>query len=498
MSDTFSEVNWDSPKADESPSSPSRPSNTEIEIPQSPTVAPTNTDDTQDDSTTPLESSSKQEDPSEDLPEESAPVANLPLPSSSSAADDQPFSANPASSVLQTDLFINSLVSDPQKEQDGSQNAYISYLISTETNVPVFQNTFARVRRRFSDFYFLYSFLAAEYPACAVPPLPDKSRLEYIKGDRFGPEFTLKRAASLSRYLSRIASHPILRKSNTFVVFLESNDWNAHKRLVSSKIAAKVTAESSGVLDGLSDSLLNAFNKVSAPPPSEFVEAKEKMDKLDDNLVQVEKSFLRVIRRQGDIAGDFNDLSEQLVRLAGLEQNLEPQFCSFANGTAFLARSNQTLRDQIDGDYIVFLRDLQNYVTSMKVLLKIREQKQLDYEALGDYLQRAVAEKQGILSGGGSKNFFRARLEDVRGINHEASKHDRLRKLDSKIESLEHEVQDVKALTGTFQELALNEFQIFDNTKEKEMKNTLSGLADNHIHFYESLIQEWSALLKTQ
>lgn len=404
-------------------------------------------------------------------------------------------SATHTSGIADPGTFINSVVADPQKEQEG-QNAYISYSIVTETDSPVFQSNIVRVRRRFSDFHFLYTFLAAEYPACSVPPLPDKNRLEYIKGDRFAPEFTLKRAASLTRFLSRIAEHPILRKSPTFVVFLESNDWHAHKRQVSSKMVAKTMSESPGVLDGISESLLNAFNKVAAPPPSEFVEAKEKMDKLDDNLVQVERSFLRVTRRQGDLATDFTDLSEQLVRLAGLEKALEPQFCSFANGTAFLSRANQTLRDQIDGDYLVFLRDLQNYVMSMKALLKIREQKQLDFEALTYYLQRAEAEKQSIATGSGSKNFLRARLEDVRGIDHEASKHERLRKLDSKINGLEQEVENVKKVTDTFQELAINEFQIFDQIKEKEMKNTLSSLADNHIHFYESLIAEWSALLK--
>lgn len=410
--------------------------------------------------------------------------------SSSSAAASATSTSDPASSV-----YINSTVADPQKEQEG-QNAYISYLITTETNSPVFQSTLVRVRRRFSDFYFLFTALSSEYPACAVPPLPDKNRLEYIKGDRFAPEFTLKRATSLTRFISRIQEHPILRKSKSLIVFLESNDWNAHKRLVSAKLSTKTVAESTGVLDSFSESLLNAFNKVAAPPPSEFVEVKEKMDKLDDNLVQMEKSFLRVIRRQEDLSNDFNDLSEQLVRLAGLEKALEPQFCAFANGTAFLSHANHTLHDQIDGDYLVFLRDLQNYVSSMETLLKIQEQKQLDHEALTYYLQRAVAEKQSVASDTGSKNFFRARLEDVRGINHEVSKQERLRKLDAKIEGLQHEVGNTKVVTDTFQELAMNEFQIFDKTKETEMKGTLSSLADNHIHFYESLINEWSALLK--
>lgn len=65
------------------------------------------------------------------------------------------------------------------------------------------------VRRRFQDFAFLREHLAKAFPACIVPPIPDKHRLgsfsgpcsgcidadltEYIKGDRFAPDFIEKR-----------------------------------------------------------------------------------------------------------------------------------------------------------------------------------------------------------------------------------------------------------------------------------------------------------------
>lgn len=393
--------------------------------------------------------------------------------------------------------YINSVVSDPQKEQDGSQNAYISYLITTETNSPTFQSSHPKVRRRFSDFFFLYTFLFNEYPACAVPPLPDKSRLEYIKGDRFGPEFTLKRATSLNRFLTRISLHPILRKSDAYVYFLESNEWHAYRKSLAARhqtAIANGTMSGDGVLDNLSDSLLNAFSKVNTVN-DEFVEVKEKMDKLDENLIQVEKSLMRVVRRQGDLSHDLDDLSQQLIRLAGIETNLDKELVAFANGTAFMSRAYTTLRDQTDADYIVSLRDLQNYVTCIKALLKLREQKQLDQEALIDYLNKAVSEKQSIISGSGSKNFFRARIEDVRGIDHQNAKAERLKKLDIKIEHLTHEVENVKKSSETFHDLALNEIAIFENTKATEMKETLNSLADNHIEFYQSLINEWNSLL---
>lgn len=32
-----------------------------------------------------------------------------------------------------------------------------------------------------------------DFPACVVPPLPDKHRMEYVVGDRFSPEFIERR-----------------------------------------------------------------------------------------------------------------------------------------------------------------------------------------------------------------------------------------------------------------------------------------------------------------
>lgn len=388
-------------------------------------------------------------------------------------------------------IVINSTVSDPQKEQDGSQNAYISYLITTESNSPTFQSPLFRVRRRFSDFFFLFQMLYLEYPAVAVPPLPDKSRMEYIKGDRFGPEFTLKRAASLNRFLDRISHHPILKKTSIYLSFLESGDWNSYMRSLASR--HQQVLQENGMLEGISDSLLNAFAKVSKQD-DELLEVKERVVKLDDNLIQVEKAFTRVLRRQQDLSHDLEEFSQQLIKLAGLEGNLETDILAFASGTHNLSRGVATLKDQIDSDYIVSLKDMQNYVLSVKNLIRLREQKQLDFEALTDYLQKAKYEKNSIMSGGGS-NFLLSKIEDVRGVNHEAARSERLQKVESKIESLTQEVASVKETSETFQEMTLNEIAIFENNKEMEMKKTLSALADSHIAFYQNVISQWEALL---
>lgn len=389
-------------------------------------------------------------------------------------------------------IFIRCTVSDPQKEQDGTQNAYISYLITTQTNSPSFQEPVTRVRRRFSDFVYLYSSLISEFPASAVPPLPDKQRMEYIKGDRFGIEFTSKRATSLGRFLTRVSRHPALKRSRTFYTFLESSDWNAFKK--GRARASSSSLQEGGVLEGLSDSFLNAFSKVSNES-RELQEVKEKTDKLDDNLTNIEKAYTRIVRRQGDLTHDLEEFANQTMKLATLEQDLGQEFNEFSRGIQQYAQGLASLKEEIDSDYIVSLRDMSNYIQSLRGLIKHREQKQLDYEALTEYLNKATTDRNNLQAGGGS-NFLRNKVEDFRGVDHEQSRKDRLHKLEVKIDDLQREVSSAKVTSDAFEEFAINEVAIFDRIKHHEMKETLNTLADNNIAFYQDLINNLDQVSK--
>jgi len=86
------------------------------------------------------------------------------------------------------------------------------------------------VRRRFTDFVFLRQTLHREYPACAVPPLPEKNNMNYVRGGGFSTEFTQRRAWSLHRFIKRLTLHPVLRRATILILFLETTDWNAHMK----------------------------------------------------------------------------------------------------------------------------------------------------------------------------------------------------------------------------------------------------------------------------
>ena len=86
--------------------------------------------------------------------------------------------------------------------------------------------------RRYSDFAWLNGELAKEYPGCIVPPIPDK-----LAVGRFGDEFIESRRRALEKFLQRVAVHPELGNSPSFVVFLQAGEAGLNEAKNESKNA---------------------------------------------------------------------------------------------------------------------------------------------------------------------------------------------------------------------------------------------------------------------
>ncbi|TVY87352.1 Sorting nexin [Lachnellula willkommii] len=390
-------------------------------------------------------------------------------------------------------------VTSPLKENDGSKDAYVSYLVTTNTTFPSFQKPNTSVRRRFTDFVFLYKTLSKEYPACAVPPLPDKHKMEYVRGDRFGTDFTSRRANSLHRFLARLALHPVLRRSALLIIFLESSDWNATMKTRPQRGSSASEQGATGVFDNFTDTFINAFTKVHKPD-KRFIEVREKSDKLDEDLGHVEKIVARVARREGDLETDYKDLAEQFQKLIVLEPGVEQSVHAFAASVQDTSAGMKTLRDHTDQDYLGSLRDMQAYSTAVKNLLKAREQKQLDFEQLTEYLTKSTSDRDILATPGasttGTAGFIRSKIEDVRGVDHEQSRRERLRKLELRIEDLTGGVEEAKKTTEAFDEEVVREVADFERIKRIEFKTQFGGLADAHVDFYGKNIEIWESYVK--
>lgn len=381
---------------------------------------------------------------------------------------------------------------NPQKEAEGTKDMHISYLVMTQTNMPFFQKSKFAVRRRFSDFIYLYETLSMEFPTCCIPPLPDKHRMKYIKGDRFSTEFTMKRANSLERFLQRLSMHPKLHQSPHLCQFLESQDWNSYVRniiLYDKTHHVKIKS----VFEGFSDAFLNAFTKLNNPNII-FIDMKDKIDKLDYGLGHIEKLISKMIKQKMELESDYRAMAFLFKQLAVLEPSLSRELTMFSEAIENTETNLKILREYMDCVYLTFIHDLISYANTQKQLLKQRDQKQMDIEGLTEYLMKIKLEKEQIIQGTGFL-YLREKVESLTGIDHEQAKQDRLKKLEEKNERLEKEIEISKLESRAFDEETIHENSIFDKIKIKEIGESFETFANENINFYKQIMEIWEKII---
>ena len=386
-------------------------------------------------------------------------------------------------------------VSNPNREAVGSRESYISYLVTTHSTLPVFSRSDFKVRRRYNDFVFLHNALQQQYPACAVPPLPDRHASAYIKGGRFDGDFVNRRSKSRGRFLARCALHPQLKRATELHTFLESSEWNAYtKTHAHSHHARRATMDGgSSMIDGLTDTLMGAFTGL-AKADKRFLDIKERSDKLARDLGHIEKLVGKIIRRETDIEIDLEEMSHHFSQLADIEPELETEFKNFAAAMHTAAESFHGLKEDSDISFLTFLHDQIAYNGAIKNLLKARDQKQVDFEQLTEYQLKSTLERDQLASGYSSANFIQARMENFRGLNHEQVRKDKLKKAEVKVEDLQRETDAARLVSENFDDQVIREVEIFERTKAAESKQSMKHFAKANIDFYKKIIHDWEGL----
>ncbi|KAL2128240.1 hypothetical protein VTI74DRAFT_9463 [Chaetomium olivicolor] len=276
------------------------------------------------------------------------------------------------------------------------------------------------------------------------------------------------------------------------------------------------TSGSGGMFDSLTESIMNTFTKPHKPD-RRFIEVREKSNKLDEDLQHVEKVVARVARREADLETDLKDLAEQFQKLITLEPGVESAVHAFAASVEDTAAGLKRLKDHTDQDYLGSLRDMVAYSAALKNLLKAREQKQLDYEQLTEYLNKSTAERDSLaaaaggggshsgygggyggggFSVGGAGGFIRSKIEDVRGVDHEQARRDKQRKLELRIDELTRAVEGARNESEAFAEQVVKEVESFEWIKKVEVKRQFAGLVDAHVGFYDGVIETWERYVR--
>ncbi|KAI8372290.1 hypothetical protein EDC96DRAFT_64911 [Choanephora cucurbitarum] len=384
--------------------------------------------------------------------------------------------------VLNKKVFVT----DPRKETEQT-STFITYLV---------QSNRKQVRRRFQDFVWLHNVLYNHFPACFVPPLPDKHRLEYVKGDRFSTEFIEKRRISLERFIQRIARHPVLGRADFFIMFLESSEFND-----ASARASREGQET--MIDTIGDSLLNAFSKIRKPDPR-FVEMKERSDRMEENLDMLQKTLLRTTKRTQDLYQDYQEFTSSTRGLAQIEPSFEKDLAIFADGLEQYTTHLSKVATH-ESQWQIEVHDYMAYFHAIKDVLKLRDQKQLDFEELSDYLTATIDERANLvrgkkkssghgnlaMTGSSVANFITGKLNEVRGADTEKIKREKVLKLDERVRELQEAIEQTHQVTTAFSDQVRKEDAFFNQNRQVEIFDSLKSYTDAKVDFYRDSVQVW-------
>ncbi|KAH8917392.1 hypothetical protein BT69DRAFT_1269056 [Atractiella rhizophila] len=412
--------------------------------------------------------------------------------------ESQPQKADELVTKLKREGSLIVEVKDPVKELEGTKEMFVSYLVSSQTSLPHFSSTSSSIRRRFQDFVFLREHLSRDFPAAVVPPLPDKHRLEYITGDRFSPEFIERRRIDLELFLIRLSRHPELSRAKLLQSFLESTEWNVVMHQHLAHPPNNESPERSTILDNLSDTLLNAFTKVRKPD-ERFVEMKDGLDKFQECLTGVERYSNRGKNRAVDLSSDYEDFAQGIQGLGYLESGITEPLTKFENGLLDFSTHLRETASSSQEPFNHSLSSLLAYATAFSSVLKLRDQKQLDFEELSAYLSSLASERDrlagGHSAGLGITGYFKEKIETLRNGETELSRQMRIRKLDGKMKELEDAVTSAAETLEAFNTEVEKEHDVFQLAKRHEMKDLLGKYAEGQIEMYRKSIDDWDKII---
>ncbi|CAI4036379.1 hypothetical protein SMKI_15G2210 [Saccharomyces mikatae IFO 1815] len=404
------------------------------------------------------------------------------------------------SKVLSTEkpVAFNVEVKDPVKVGELT-SIHVEYTVISES--PLLELKYAQVSRRYRDFRWLYRQLQNNHWGRVIPPPPEKQSVGSFKQD-----FIENRRFQMDTMLKKICQDSVLQKDKDFLLFLTSDDFGSESKrrafltgsgaindsndlseiriseiqLLGAEDAADVLrnggidAESHKGFMNISFSSLPRYNETD----EFFIEKKQKMDELEDNLKRMGKSLEMVDTSRNSLAASTEEFSSTLETLASL--NISESNSELLNNFADVHKSIKSSLER---------SSLQETLT-MGVML--------------DEYIRSLASVKAIFNQRAKLGYFLVVLE-----NDKNKKHSQLEKLGQDVHS--EKFKEIKTefltlerrhnLTRThWQEIGeriKNEFESFSIDKIREFRNGMEISLEAAIESQKECIELWETFYQT-
>ncbi|KAK3014092.1 hypothetical protein RJ639_009497 [Escallonia herrerae] len=428
-----------------------------------------------------------------------------------------------SSSPPSTVEYLSISVSDPQKEQDlanslvSGGNTYVTYLITTRTNLPDFNGSEFSVRRRFKDVVTLSDRLSESYRGFFIPIRPDKNVVESQVMQK--QEFVEQRRVALEKYLRRLAAHPVIRRSDELRSFLEVDgrlplvrNTDVASRMLDGavKLPRQLFGESVGGAVDVSEvvqpakggrDLLRLFKELKqsvtndwggAKPPvveedKEFLEKKEKLQDFEQQISNVSQQAESLVKAQQDIGETMGQLGLAFVKLTKFETEeavYETQRVRAADmkSVATAAVKASRLYRELTAQTVKHLDKLHEYLGAMLAV----------NQAFSDR-SSALLTVQTLLS---ELSSLHLRIEKLEAASSKIFGGDRarIRKIDELKETV-RATEDAKSCAireyERIKENNKNELERLDKERHDDFFNMLKGFVVNQAGYAEKMASVW-------
>lgn len=420
--------------------------------------------------------------------------------------------------------YLSITVSQPQKVQDNASssllpgsNTYYTYLIVTYTNIPQYGGNDFSVRRRFRDVVTLADRLAESYRGYFIPSRPDKNVVESQVMQK--QEFIEQRRMALEKYLRRLASHPIFRKSDELRLFLQSQgklpllpttDMASRMLDGAAKLPRQLFGEGSVVITPhdvaqpakggrdlvrlfkeLKQSVTNEWGGVKpavSEEDKEFVERKEKLQELERRLSEASQRAEALVKGQQEVGETMGELGLAFFKIAKFEMeeavyNTQRTHAVDAKRVGTAAVKASRFYREANAQSVKHLDQLHEYLSLMQSIqgaFNDRSNALLTVQTLGTELS-SLSTRIDRLTVASSKTF-----------GGDKSRNRRVEELQDAIKTTEEARDKASREYKRIKDINRAELERFDCDMQRDFLEMLKGYVHNEVAYGEKIANVWS------
>jgi len=293
-------------------------------------------------------------------------------------------------------------VTDPQQIGEG-RNAHTYYRIDVRQGQ--YSDPIASVRRRYSDFQWLFQRLHAEKPGSIIPIIPHHQAVQRAK--RLGEELVEERRGHLEKFLRKIQVHPELEGAPSLSAFF-SPDAEVFEKAKKANPGNTSTDEQidGTVPDSAKEKVKHYLVKVGVRAKvarggeleenrdgARMQEVESYLNTLEDHVKVLSKATLKLVDISKESSTTMHELGQSLF---GLHQTHDgsgksekssalPSMKLVSNVLASLSAINRVKHDEDDARVGTPMREIEWSIKAARLALKRRKERQLTYTT---YLQQ--------------------------------------------------------------------------------------------------------------